>query len=417
MESGAARASLPLSGLRIIDLGWAMAGPQATRLLADFGAEVIKVESHARPDMARTMFGPHVGERSLNSSAYFTNFNRNKLSVTVNLSMPEGRKILERLVAISDGLLENYSAGVMKKWGLDYEGMCRIKPDIVYVSMAGFGHSGPYSNYQSYGPTVQAVSGLTHLSGFPDREPAGWGFSYMDHTSGYIGAIAMMFALLARRRTGKGQHVDMSQVEAAISLTGTAILDYVVNGRPSGRIGNRSGHPTMAPHGIYRCAPDTDGDDNWVAIAVENDEQWRAFAACVGGQDWTEDGRFSNLASRIRNQNELDGLISEWTRPRAALEVVKLLQTAAVPAGRVQRSRELFDDDPQLAQRGLYPTITHPVTGKHRIDGMPVIMSRTNPVYTTGGPLLGQDNEYVLQDLLGMEPDEMRRLEDKKVIW
>ncbi|HEY7269959.1 MAG TPA: CoA transferase, partial [Dehalococcoidia bacterium] len=280
----------PLAGLRIVDMGWAMAGPQATRILADFGAEVIKVESMARPDQARTTFGPHVGERAINNSGYFNNFNRNKLSATINMSRPEGREVYKKLIAISDGVLENYSAGVMRGWGLHYDGLKAIKPDIVYVSMAGFGHSGPYTMYQTYGPTVQAVSGLTYQSGFPEMEPAGWGFSYMDHTGGYFGCIAMLQALIYRRRTGKGQHVDLSQVEAAITLTGPALLDYTVNGRASSRIGNRSGHPAMAPHGVYRSAPDTReggvGDDEWVAIAVANDEQWRALTCSMGHPEW-----------------------------------------------------------------------------------------------------------------------------------
>jgi crotonobetainyl-CoA:carnitine CoA-transferase CaiB-like acyl-CoA transferase len=410
--------ALPLGGLRILDLGWAMAGPQATRLLADFGAEVIKVESRARPDQARTMFPPHVGERSLNSSGYFNNFNRNKLGVTINLSLPEGRKVMEKLIAISDGLLENYSARVMSNWGWDYDGLCLIKPDIVYVSMAGFGHDGPYVDYQSYGPTVQALSGLTHISGLPDREPSGWGFSYMDHTSGYLGAIAMMQALFHRRRTGEGQYVDMSQVEAAVTLTGTAILDFTVNGRPSTRQGNRSSHPAMAPHGVYRCAPNPAfGDDEWLAIAVEDETQWEAFARALGRPDWLADERFATLLARLEHQDELDCLISGWTLERTNSEAMRTLQEAGVPAGRVQRSRELFDDDPQLAHRGLYPRVAHPVVGEHRIDGMPPLMSRSAPEFRRGGPLIGQDNELVFTGLLGMDPEEVALLEEAKVLW
>ncbi|HXH20515.1 MAG TPA: CoA transferase [Dehalococcoidia bacterium] len=410
-----------LSGLRIVDLGWAMAGPQATRILADLGAEVIKVESNARPDQARTTFGPHVGERGINNSGYFNNFNRNKLSATINLSLPEGREVFKKLVAISDGVLENFSAGVMKKWGLHYEGLRAVKPDIVYVSMAGFGHSGPYADYQTYGPTVQAVSGLTFQSGFPDMAPAGWGFSYMDHTGGYFGCMAMLQALLYRRRTGKGQHVDLSQVEAAITLTGPALLDYQVNGRPSARIGNASGHPTMAPHGVYRCAPDESdggvGDDEWVAIAVATEGQWQAFTCAVGHPEWQHDPRFETFTARLAHQRELDGLVEEWTRPRSNLEVQRTLQAAGVPAGRVQRSRELFEDEPQLEHRRFYPVLDHPVVGRHRVDGMPAVFSRTPAEFKRGGPLMGEDNDYVFGELLGMPEDEIRRLESEKVLW
>jgi crotonobetainyl-CoA:carnitine CoA-transferase CaiB-like acyl-CoA transferase len=411
----------PLAGLRIIDLGWAMAGPQATRILADFGAEVIKVESMARLDQARTTFGPHVGERAVNNSGYFNNFNRNKLSATINMSRPEGRDVFKKLVAISDGVLENYSAGVMKGWGLHYDGLAAIKPDIVYVSMAGFGHSGPYTMYQTYGPTVQAVSGLTWQSGFPDMPPAGWGFSYMDHTGGYFGCMAMLQALLYRRRTGKGQHVDLSQVEAAVTLTGPAILDYAVNGRRSERIGNRSGHPAMAPHGVYRSAPDPSeggvGDDEWVAIAVANEEQWQAFTCVLGHPEWQTDARFETLTARLARQDELDALIDAWTRGRTNLEAQRELQAAGVPAGRVQRSRELFEDEPQLRHRDFYPVLDHPVVGTHRVDGMPVAFSRTPAQFKRGGPLLGQDNDYVFGELLGMPLDEVGRLEEEQVLW
>jgi crotonobetainyl-CoA:carnitine CoA-transferase CaiB-like acyl-CoA transferase len=408
-----------LAGLRIIDLCWVMAGPQATRILADFGAEVIKVESRARLDMGRVIFGPHVGERGVDNSGYFNNFNRNKRSISLNMSRPEGREIFGRLAAISDGVLENFSAGVMRNWGLDYEGLCRHRPDIVYVSMAGLGHSGPYEGYQTFGPNVQALSGLTHLSGFPDMQPAGWGYSYMDHTGGYMAAIAMLTALFHRRRTGRGQYVDLAQVEAAITLTGTSILDYTVNSRSSGRHGNRAAHPAMAPHGVYRCAPADDlvGDDDWLAIAVEDDAQWRALAGAIGRPDLLQDPRFASLDERIARQDDLDTAISAWTRPRPAKDAMQFLQAAGVPAGRVQRSRELFDDDPQLAHRGLFPKVDHPVVGEHRVDGMPAQLSRTPASFRHGGPLLGESNAYVFGELLGIGENERARLEEAQVLW
>jgi crotonobetainyl-CoA:carnitine CoA-transferase CaiB-like acyl-CoA transferase len=409
-----------LAGLRIIDLGWAMAGPQATRILADFGAEVIKVESRARPDMGRVVFGPHVGERGLETSGYFNNFNRNKLGITLNMQRPEARAIFARLVSISDGILENFSSDVMRNWGFDYEGLRRHRPDIVYVSMAGLGHSGPYAKYQTYGPSVQALSGLTHLSGFPDMQPAGWGYSYMDHTGGYMAAIAMLSALLHRRKTGDGQHVDLSQVEAAIGLTGTAILDYTVNGRASARDGNRSAQPPMCPHGVYRCAAAPDdpaGDDEWVAIACETDDDWRALARAIGRDAWAADGALASVNGRMAREAEIDAAIETWTRPRSPREAMECLQTAGVPAGRVNRSRELYDDDAQLAHRGLFPTVEHPVVGEHRIDGMPAALSRTPATFRRGAPTMGQDNAYVYGELLGMGAEEIARLEEEQVLW
>ncbi|MDP9238053.1 MAG: CoA transferase [Chloroflexota bacterium] len=409
-----------LPGLRIIDLCWVMAGPQATRILADFGAEVIKVESRARPDPGRVVFGPWVGEPGIDNNGYFNNFNRNKRSISLNMSHPEGREIFGRLVAISDGVVENYSASVMRNWGFDYEGLCRHRPDIVYVSMAGLGHSGPYEAYQTFGPTVQALSGLTHLSGSPDMQPAGWGYSYMDHTGGYMAAIAMLTALFHRRRTGRGQYIDLAQVEAAITLTGTAILDYTVNARSSERHGNRAAYLPMAPHGVYRCAPADDdgvGDDDWLAIAVEDDAQWRSLARAIGRPDMLEDPRFASLDARLAHHDDLDAAIGAWTRPRPAKDAMQALQAAGVPAGRVQRSRELYDDDPQLAHRGLFPKVDHPVVGEHRVDGMPAQFSRTPASFRQGGPLLGDSNAYVFGELLGIAEDERAHLEEAQVLW
>src|SRR4051812_46149854 len=408
-----------LNGLRIIDLGIAMAGPQATRLLADFGAQVIKVESHARPDMARTGFGPHVGDPALENSGYFNNFNRNKLSAAINMAKPEGREVFARLVAISDAVLENFSAGVMARWGFDYANLKRLKPDIVYVSMAGLGQHGPYREYQTFGPTVQAIAGMVHVTGRPELPPSGWGYSYMDHTGGYYGAMAILAALLHRRRTGEGQHLDPSQTEAAGTITGIPLLDYAVNGRTSTRIGNASGEPMMAPHGIYRCKAENEavGDDEWVAIACETGAQWDLFCDATGHPEWRLDPRFLSVASRVKHTEALDALVEGWTRERTKDDAMSALQAAGVAAGRIERSKDLMDNDPQLAHRGLYPRVEHAVLGTHRVDGMPVRMSRSQPEYSTGAPLLGQDNARVFGDILGMSGDEIARLESEQVLW
>jgi crotonobetainyl-CoA:carnitine CoA-transferase CaiB-like acyl-CoA transferase len=408
-----------LHGLRIIDLGIAMAGPQATRLLADFGAEVIKIESRARPDMARTGFGPHIGDPAIENSGYFNNFNRNKLSASINMAKPEGREVFRKLVAVSDAVLENFSAGVMTRWGFDYPNLELIKPGIVYVSMAGLGQTGPYREYQTFGPTVQALAGMVHITGRPELPPSGWGYSYMDHTGGYYGAMAILAALLHRRRTGEGQHIDLSQTEAAITMTGLSLLDYAVNGRASTRIGNASGEPAMAPHGIYRCKSERDdiGDDEWVAIACETNAQWQALCLATGHPEWQDDPRFLSPASRIHHAEALDALVEGWTREHTKDEAMSTLQDAGIAAGRVQRSRDLYDADPQLAHRGLYPQVEHAVLGTHRIDGMPVVMSRTQPEYRTGAPLIGQHNAHVFGDILGMSQDEVARLEAEEILW
>ena len=414
------RSAGPLAGVRVLDLGWMMAGPQATAILAAYGAETVKIESRARPDLARTTFGPIVVPESLDGSGYFNNFNRNKRSITLNMTTERGRELFGRLLMVSDGVLENFAPGVLERWGFSYAAMARIRPDIVYVSMGGFGHSGPYREYQTFGPTVQAVSGLTHQSGFPDREPAGWGFSYMDHTGGYYGALAMLQALLHRRHTGRGQHVDLAQVEAAITLTGTAILDKSVNGRDSTRLGNTSGEPPAAPHGVYRCAPDPDpnvGDDAWVAVAVQTEDEWRALCNVIGAPDLSHDSRLSSIADRQAHAALVDAAIEAWTRQRTPWEAMDALQAAGVPAGAVQRSRDLIERDPQLRHRGMHPEITHPLLGTFQADGIPVRFSRTPAAIKAPGPLLGEANDDMFGALLGLCADEVEALAGDHVLW
>src|SRR3990172_1006538 len=271
-------ADLPLTGIRVCDLTWIIAGPTATRVLADFGAEVIRVEHAQAVDPIR-LGRPVNGERTtLNNSGFFNYFNRNKKSVLLNVRHPLGMELLHRLIAASDVVIENFSSGVLESWGLDFEAQRAINPGIIYCSISGYGHTGRDRHFTTWGPTAQALSGLTIMSGLPGKPPAGWGYSYMDHTAGYYGAIAIMMALHHRNRTGQGQYVDISQVETGMVLTGPAILDATVNGRswrrPGMPPGNRAWEPASAPHNTYPCA----GEDRWIAIAVRNDAEWQAMA-------------------------------------------------------------------------------------------------------------------------------------------
>src|SRR5579875_1673468 len=339
---------LPLSGMRVLDLTWVVSGPQATRLLADFGAEVIKIEARHRGEQIRGMsFNPRV----FATSGMFVYFNRNKLDASLNLSTEEGKQVFRRLVAVSDVVIENFSAHVMGRWGFDYDGLRAINPAIIYVSMPGFGHSGPNVDYQSNGPTLQALSGQTFACGFPDMPPTGWGFSYMDHTAGYYGAMAVMQALYYRNRTQRGQFIDLAQIETAVSLMGTYVLDYTVNGRSSRRpgmpAGNRSLHPAAAPHGVYRCQ----GEDRWVAIAVFSDDDWQRFCGALGDPAWTQEPKFSTLTGRLQHQDELDRYVEAWTAERTQQEVMDRLQAAGVAAGMVQDPAQRADAEPQLRAR------------------------------------------------------------------
>jgi benzylsuccinate CoA-transferase BbsF subunit len=405
--------TLPLERIRILDFSWAMAGPQGSRLLGDLGAEVIRLESATHPDLSRTTFGPHPHGKEahgFDSSGYFNHFNRNKKSVTLNMQQRDAAAVFSDLLCTADIVLENYSAGVLQRWGWSFEKMRAVRPDIIYVSMAGPGHRGPYAGFRTFGPTVQALSGLTALSGFPGMQPAGWGFSYMDHTGGYMAAIAMLMALYQREQTGCGEHVDLSQIEAAITLTGTAILDFQVSGRQSAPQGNRSRHPATAPHGVYRCA-DEYGHDRWIAIACYSDEQWDALVAALGSPAWAARDDLRCLSGRLAAQDELDRAIDGWTRPQLAQQLMQTLQRAGIPAGVVQNHRDLTEQDAQLAHRGLFPTVEHELLGSYLIDGLPIKLSETPGGVRRRAPLWGEHQQEVLAGVLGYDAARIAALD------
>ena len=309
---------------------------------------------------------------------------------------------------------------MLDRWGFGYDEMVKIKPDIIYVSNCGFGHVGPYSEFKTWGPIVQAVSGLTFQSGLPDMPPAGWGYSYMNHTGGYLMAIAILFALYHRHRTGEGQWIDMSCTDGAAALNGPAMLDYTVNGVPARRPGspnsNRSVHPSMAPHGIYRCAANDEWDDNWVAIAVRNDEDWLALCRVLRLGDLASDDELANVDGRIARHDEIDARIEAWTRARTPMQAMTALQDAGVPAGAVQRPEDRIENDPNTAAWGLFPEVRHPKMGKVRVDGMPVKLSRTPARIERGGPTLGQHNAQIFGDVLGMDESTIADLTERGVI-
>lgn len=407
-----------LSDIRICDFTGQLAGAGATKWLAAFGADVIRIEDPVRQgtwDILRLMM-PFVDERrGVDFGGGFNNHNTEKSGITLNLRTERGKELLTGIIAQSDVVAENFAWGVLEKWGFGYERLREIKSDIIYVSNCGFGHTGPYKTYKTWGPIVQAMSGLTFTSGLPNLEPAGWGYSYMDHTGAYYMAIAILMALLHKQRTGEGQWVDMSCTEAGTTLNGPALLDYTVNGRPMRREGsphsNRNAFPAMAPHGIYPCA----GDDEWLAISVRDDEDWRAFGKAVGA-DWANAERFASRQARLAAQDELDGLVAGWTREREKFETEHALQAAGVPAAAVQKPRERIDADPDTERLGLWPTVRHTKMGELRVDGIPAKFSKTPWHIARGGPCLGEHNDEVLARLLGLGADEIDALREEGVI-
>ncbi|HLB12022.1 MAG TPA: CoA transferase, partial [Dehalococcoidia bacterium] len=340
---------LPLEGIRIADFSWFGAGPIATKYMADHGAEVVKVESEAKLDGLRYAQPIPDGKPGPNSSGYYNNFNSSKLGITLNMDHPKGRELARRLVAVCDVVIENYTPRVAEKWGLTYKELVKVKPDIIVVNQPMQGLTGPHRDYRGFGAAIQALSGINSLTGYPECPPVGTGTNYPDfscnpcHT-----AIAIMAALRYRRRTGRGQHIEVSQFESTVSVLESAILDYTVNGRVQERHGNR--HPAAAPHGAYRCL----GEDRWCAIVVVTEEEWRAFCRATGEPAWTKEQRFSSSAQRLANQDELDLLVESWTCQLPPEEVMCILQAAGVAAGVVQDAEDTVTRDPQLRERGHY---------------------------------------------------------------
>ena len=373
-----------LKNVRILDFTWVLAGPYATRLLADFGAEVIKVQPllpREEDDFAR---------------GYYNTWNRNKLGITLDMGTPDGIALAKKLVLSSDAVVENFTPRVMANWGLGYANLKAIKPDIIMLSLSTMGSTGPLRDYTGFGPTIQAFSGLTYLTAYPGGPPLGPGTAYADHIGGLFACLALLGALEYRQKTGQGQYIDVSQVEAMASLLGDAFVP---------------GKETAAPHGVYRCK----GEDRWCALAVFTDEEWRGFKKALGSPPWADGKKFATLASRLKNKKNLDGLIEGWTEKHTAEEVMTLLQKDGVAAGVVQSAADLAKD-PQLRQRGFFIELDHPQTGKTISDAAPVRLSDTPPGYSRPAPLTGQDNSYVYGQILGLSKGEINKLKKQGII-
>ena len=411
-------ASKALEHLRICDFTGQLAGAGATKFLAAFGAQVIRVEDPVRKGRWDILRGgtPFVDERrGIDLGGGFNNHNVEKLGITLNLRTERGKELLAELIRVSDVVSENFAAGVLDRMGFSYARMQELRSDIIYVSNCGFGHRGPYAAYKTWGPIVQAVSGLTLSSGLPDREPAGWGYSYMDHTGACYMAIAILMALLHRGRTGEGQWVDLACTEAGATLNGAALLDFTVNGRRMRREGmphsNRSQSPAMAPHGIYACS----GDDHWVALACRDDRDWQALGGVIA-EPWCKEERFAAREGRLSEQDALDALLTGWTQPREKFAVETSLREAGVPVAAVQKPQERIDQDRSTRAFGLWPEVRHTAMGRVRVDGLPVHLSLTDWSMQRGGPCLGEHNDRIFGDVLGLDADEIVRLREEGVI-
>ncbi len=399
MNGDTTQTGLALQGIRVLDFTWIHAGPSATRILSDQGAEVIKVESN---NALSVVGGP--ASATARGLGQRHNWNAGKLSISLNMKTPQGIDIAKRLVAVSDVVAENFSGRVMPSWGLDYDSIRPINPGVIMLSMSGLGRTGPWQDRVSYGQTLQAWSGFTELTGFPDTDPSGPASAYSDAVGGMAGAQAVLLALIHRSRTGRGQWLDVSQFESLSSLLETLVLDMSVNGSAavSTRTGNRLPHGGGAPHGAYRCQ----GDDRWVAISVFTDEEWRAFVEALGNPQWAADPRFASGDARERNADALDAGVETWTVERTAEEAMTLLQAAGIAAGVVQSGEDL-SRDPQLKERAFFRRVPDHQGEVRIIESAPYKLSRTPGAVTRGAPAFAADMTYVLRELLGMSDDEV----------
>jgi benzylsuccinate CoA-transferase BbsF subunit len=402
---------LPLEGIRVADFGWILAVPHGTAWLAVMGAEVIKIESMQRPDLIR-LIGHLPGQpMNIDGSPYFNSLNFGKKSVTLNLNHPKGAALAKDLILQSDVVTENFTVGNMKKWGLSYEDLCQIKPDIIMLSGTPLGQFGSESQCVGWGPHTQAYGGMCHLTGYPGGAPSGLGGTWPDFMIGVVMAYAIMSALHYHRRTGKGQYIDLAMAEVVMSMLPEAFADYHMNGRDRGRRGNRD--DLMVPHNVYRCA----GDDQWAAIAVNSDDEWRALCETLGHPEWITDPRFVDRQSRKANEETVDALIESWTIQRPPIEVMHTLQAAGVAATPVYNTEGLCTD-PHFQHRHYTVPTDHPVTGLIPAAGIPGMYSNLpqQTLHYTPAPCLGQHNDEILSGLLGLSSTEIAVLKEERIV-
>jgi len=393
-----------LEGIKVVDFTWNIVGPLTTKTLADYGAEVIRLEHESRPDPARALAFPFKDDLpGLNRSHIFNKWNTNKLSVALNLADPRGIEIARRFIARADIVIETFAGGVLAKMGLGYEEIKKIKPDIIMLSSCMMGQTGPHATHPGYGWNLGALSGYFHITGWPDRTPVAPDGPYTDFIAPRFSIPTILAALDYRRRTGQGQFIDLSQYETGIHFLAPLILDYAINKRVGNRMGNRS--VFAAPHGAFCCR----GEDRWCAVAVFTDEEWQSFCQVIGNPAWTGDPRFATLQSRQENEDELERLVETWTINRSAEEVMTVMQAAGVGAGVLQNGEDMLELDPQLRHRRSFREVDHPEIGKYRPPRTSFILSKV-PCELRPAPLLGEHSEYALKEFLGMTDEEIVEL-------
>jgi len=396
---------LPLGNIRVLDLTRFWSGPYGTQILGALGAEVIRVESPVHVDPTRYMLPPdkNPGERAYNRGSYFHMTNRDKNSVVIDLQTTVGRELLLTLVSIADVVVENFSARVVGNLGIEYDDLKKVRPDVIMVSMPGFGSSGPYRDYVCFGEALEGMTGLSHLTGNKDGPPVRSAGAFTDPASGMWAVYGILAALQRRNRTGQGCQINLSQQEGYISLLGELVMDFTVNGRIRKRLGNC--HPNRAPQGVYRCR----GNDRWVSISVSSDKEWHALCTAMGCPELGKVSKFGNVLARFRLQGEIDKLIENWTVGLEARYVMATLQSMGVPCAAVATVDELFSD-PYFEHRRFFDTVEHPEVGTFAHFGMPFKLAKSSLKSRSPAPLFAEHNRRVFCEVLGLDSQGYQQL-------
>ncbi len=399
----------PLKGIRAVEFGSAVAGPMATRMLGMLGVEVIKVESMSSPDQCRFFDILYQLNADGESSTMYNYVNMNKKNVTINIRDPKGAQLAKELMGTADVVLESMSPGVMTRLGLGYEEIKKIKHDIIYVSSSACGQTGPEGRYKGYAPNFAALAGVDHMTGYDDALPSSFAAS-IDVKSAMTCTFAILTALVHHKETGEGQFIDVSSTASISSLIGDVLLDSIITGENPMRKGNRS--DAMAPHNCYRCS----GEDKWVSIAVGNDQEWQSLCKAMQKDELTADPRFSDNWNRLKNQDELDRIIGEWTLSRENDQIMHMLQERGVAATVTSSSESLFND-PHINVLGLFEQIDHHTIGKTWVIRHPWKLSETPPEPNRAAPKLGEHNDDIFGQSLGLDQEKIAQLKEEKVLF
>ena len=400
---------LPLSHIRVLELGTAIASPYATSLLADAGAEVVKIETERRPDNLRHNFPMLDGVGGVNRSFYFNIINRNKLGLTIDLLHPEGRAHFLKLVGISDVVIENFAAGTMERMGVPYGELRKANPGIIHVSLSGFGATGPTRNYVAYGPLLESVAGFAMLGGYEGGPPSNSAFVYTDYVSALYGAMLALSGLARRQETGQGAYFDVSQAEVTFNAIPDAFLQYAVNGSIPKKKENRD--EFIPVHGVYHCK----GLEQWVTLGARTEEEWAALCKALGDPAWAQRPEFATPASRVAHQAELNKLIEAWTRRHTPQEATDILQQHGVASAPVYNIQQVYED-PHLRERGMWQDIVHPVIGRRPGYASPAFIHGASREIRKAAPLWAEDNTRIYAELLGMSPADITRLTEAKAL-